>query len=279
MADNIFKWIRNVSALNDEQLKQEIDLVHQSSIKAFARALSKVRRPEVDTHTLRKGTLAEHDFADTINLLLSIGEQTITAINSNVPVSPFPYNVSTHMDVNSRIKVLTRRITVHKSEIPSGRDTSSQATHLQLRQFIGQDLAALELCFENQKDFNDYTTKHFNWKYAMCHLYIVYYRFMNDYPMFVYSGLPWTTIRNECTKWRRWLDSDEAKTLSTDNYSSSSFWKGTLPPYREAIDIDDNSIASPDSFHSIEDDGERDDNQSAQDDMILSGSIVNLNIQ
>ena len=45
----------------------------------------------------------------------------------------------------------------------------------------------------------------------MCHLYIVYYRFMNDYPMFVYSGLPWTTIRNECTKWRRWLDSDEAK--------------------------------------------------------------------
>ena len=45
--------------------------------------------------------------------------------------------------------------------------------------------------------------------------------------------------------------------------------KGALPPYRETIDNDDNSIASPDSFHSIEDDGERDDNQSAQDDMIL----------
>jgi hypothetical protein len=79
-----------------------------------------------------------------------------------------------------------------------------------LRQFIGQDLAALELCFDNQKDFNDYTTKNFNWKYAMCHLYIVYYRFLNDYPIYVYSGLPWTTICNECTKWRRWLDSDEA---------------------------------------------------------------------
>jgi hypothetical protein len=84
---------------------------------------------------------------------------------------------------------------------------------------------------------------------------------MNDYPMFVYSGLPWTTIRNECTKRRRWLDSDEAKTLSIDDYSSSSFWKGTSPPYREPIDNDDNSIASPDSFHSIEDDGERDVNQ------------------
>jgi hypothetical protein len=88
--------------------------------------------------------------------------------------------------------------------------------------------------------------------------------------MFVYSGLPWTTIRNECTKWRRW---------STDDYSSSSFWKGTLPLYRETIDIDDNSITAPDSFHSIEDDGERDDYQSTQDDMILSSSIVNLNIK
>jgi hypothetical protein len=90
---------------------------------------------------------------------------------------------------------------------------------------------------------------------------------MNDYPMFVYSGLPWTTMRNECAKWRRWLDSDEAKTLSADDYSSSSFWKGTLLPYRETIDSDDNSIASPNSFHSIEDDGERDGNQSTQDDV------------
>jgi hypothetical protein len=75
------------------------------------------------------------------------------------------------------------------------------------------------------------------------------------------------------------LDSHEAKTLSTDDYSSSSFWKGTLPPYRETIDNDDNSIASRDSFHSIEDDGERDGNQATQDDMILSDSMVLLNIK
>jgi hypothetical protein len=49
-----------------------------------------------------------------------------------------------------------------------------------------------------------------------------------------------------------------------------------MKPYRETID---NSIASPNSFHSIEDDGERDGNQSTQDDMILSDSIGNLNIQ
>jgi hypothetical protein len=47
-----------------------------------------------------------------------------------------------------------------------------------------------------------------------------------------------------------------------------------LPPYSETIDNDENSIASLDSFHSIEDDRERDGNQSTQDDMILSGSIV-----
>ncbi len=55
--------------------------------------------------------------------------------------------------------------------------------------------------------------------------------------------------------------------------------EGALPPYRETFDSDYNSIASPDSFHSIEDDGDRDGNQSTQDDMILSNSIVNLNIQ
>ncbi len=52
------------------------------------------------------------------------------------------------------------------------------------------------------------------------------------------------------------LGDDEAKALSTDNYSSISFWKGTLRRYRELIDINDNSINSPNSFHSIEDDRE-----------------------
>jgi hypothetical protein len=49
--------------------------------------------------------------------------------------------------------------------------------------------------------------------------------------------------------------------------------------YRETIDIDDNSIASPDGFHSIQDDEARDGNQSTQDGMILSSSIVTLNIK
>ena len=49
--------------------------------------------------------------------------------------------------------------------------------------------------------------------------------------------------------------------------------------YRKTIDIDDNSIVSPDTFHSIKGDEERDGNQSTQDDISLSNSIVQLNVK
>jgi hypothetical protein len=45
-----------------------------------------------------------------------------------------------------------------------------------------------------------------------------------------------------------------------------------LPPYHETIE--DNLIASTDSFHSIVDSGERDGNQYTQDDILFSNSIV-----
>ena len=63
------------------------------------------------------------------------------------------------------------------------------------------------------------------------------------------------------------------------NFEKNNEIINEVAPYRETIDIDDNSITSPDSFHSIEDDKETDGNQFTQDDMILSGSIVNLNKQ
>jgi hypothetical protein len=58
----------------------------------------------------------------------------------------------------------------------------------------------------------------------MCHLYIGYYQFLNDYPVFIYSGLPWTTIPNECNRWKKWLESDEAIGLPNSDYTSSSFF-------------------------------------------------------
>jgi hypothetical protein len=179
MTDQVFAWIKGVALLNDESLKEEINLIHQSSLKAFARALSKIQRP-TETLTLQDGILEQHPHAETINLLKSIGEHTIAAINANVPVSPVPYDVSPHMDLNTRIKVLTRRTTIHLSEIPRGKGCSP--THLQIRQFIGQDLSGLELCFETQQAFNAYTLQHFKWNSSMCCIYIAYYRFLVDIP-------------------------------------------------------------------------------------------------
>jgi hypothetical protein len=69
--------------------------------------------------------------------------------------------------------------------------------------------------------------------------------------VFIYSGLPWTTIRNECNRWKKWLDGDEARGLPTSDYTSSSFWKGALPPYR---DNQPESSESPENSHSFEDD-------------------------
>jgi hypothetical protein len=273
MADQVFVWIKKVALLNDESLKEEINLIHQSSLKAFARA---IQRTTTETLTLQDGIPEQHPHAETINLLKGIGEQTISAINAKVPVSPIPYDVSPHMDLNTRIKVFTRRITIHLSEIPRGKGCSP--AHLQIRQFIGQDLCGLERCFETQQAFNAYALQHFKWKGTMCSIYIAYYRFLVDYPMFVYSGLPWTRIRNDYAKWRRWLDSDAAQVLPTSDYTSSSFWKGTLPEYRETVGTYDESaqafIGSLDPFDSDE---EAINTQNSQ--MIISTSLAELDLQ
>jgi hypothetical protein len=116
---------------------------------------------------------------------------------------------------------------------------------------MGQDLFALESCFLTQKEFSSHTLQALTWNYTMCHLYILYYQFLNDYPVFIYSGLPWTTIRNECNRWKKWLDSDEPRGLPTSDYTSSSFWKGALPPHRENQPELSNS---PANSHSLKDD-------------------------
>ncbi|KAH6563679.1 hypothetical protein BASA50_002712 [Batrachochytrium salamandrivorans] len=279
MLHQLTDWIIRVAALNDSDLEEELKLINKNSLNAFTRALSRIRRPELDSHTYRNGTFEAHPDADTINLLLSIGETAISAINSEIPVSPVPWAVSPHMDINTRIKVLTRRIIIYKSELPTNnRANGPMPKYLQIRQFIGQDLFALEDCFSNQNDFSEYTKQAFKWDYAICHLYIGYYRFLIDYPVFVYSKLPWTRIRNECTRWRRWLDSDEARSLPTSDFTSSSFWKGILPPYRENENESEPS-ESPSSFHSFEDDADDEVEVAATgSEMVISTSLGNLNI-
>ena len=103
----ITAWIRRVAAFNDADLSEELRLINKNSFNAFTRAISRTRRPELDSHIHRNGAYEPHPHADTINLLLSIGESTLSAINSEIPVSPVPYAVSPYMYVTARIKILT----------------------------------------------------------------------------------------------------------------------------------------------------------------------------
>ena len=155
MSEHLVVWRRQVATLSDTALEEELRLINKNSINAFARAIGKIRRPEVDSHTFRSGSYEAHPHADTINLVLSIGEAALSAINLETPFSPVPYAVSPHMDISARIKVLTRRIVIYKSELPANtRSNGPMAKYRQTRQFIGQDLFALESCFLTQKEFN-----------------------------------------------------------------------------------------------------------------------------
>ncbi len=93
--------------------------------------------------------------------------------------------------------------------------------------------------------------------------------------MFLYSGLSWTRIRNDCVKWRRWLDSEAAQVLPTSDCTCSSFWKGTLPAYRETVE--ESEQASTISLDSFESDEEEINTQNSQ--MIISTSLAELNLQ
>ncbi|OAJ42325.1 hypothetical protein BDEG_25790 [Batrachochytrium dendrobatidis JEL423] len=71
MSEQLITWIRRVAALNDLDLEEELKLINKNSLNVFARVISHIHHPELDSHTYRNGT----------------------------------------------IKVLTRRITIYKSEL------------------------------------------------------------------------------------------------------------------------------------------------------------------
>ncbi|KAJ8326281.1 hypothetical protein O5D80_005043 [Batrachochytrium dendrobatidis] len=77
MPEQLITWTRRVAALNDSDLEEELNLINKNSLNAFARAIGRIRRPELDSHTYRNGTYEAHPHADTINLLVSIGVYAI----------------------------------------------------------------------------------------------------------------------------------------------------------------------------------------------------------
>ncbi|OAJ45176.1 hypothetical protein BDEG_28337 [Batrachochytrium dendrobatidis JEL423] len=69
----LITWIRRVAALNDLDLDDELKLINKNSLNVFARVISHIHHPELDSHTYRNGTYEAHPHADTIDLLVSIG--------------------------------------------------------------------------------------------------------------------------------------------------------------------------------------------------------------
>jgi hypothetical protein len=50
MSEQLTAWIRRAAALNDLDLEEELKLVNKNSLNAFARAIGRIRRPELDSH-------------------------------------------------------------------------------------------------------------------------------------------------------------------------------------------------------------------------------------
>jgi hypothetical protein len=97
-------------------------------------------------------------------------------------------------------------------------------------------------------------------------------------PCLSHSGLSWTKIRNDCVKWRRWLDSEGTKMLPIGDYTSSSFWEGTLPAYRETVGELDESEQALYSLESFESDDEEIGNPQNMP-MTISTSLAELNLE
>ena len=92
--------------------------------------------------------------------------------------------------------------------------------------------------------------------------------------MFVYSGLPWTIIRNEyVVGWTVTKQKHCPLIIIRQAHSGRELCRHIVKP----LTLTTSQLSH--QTDSIENDGERDGNQSTQDDMILSNSIVNLNIQ
>ena len=63
MSEHLVAWIRQVAALSDTALEEELKLINKNSINAFVRAIGRIRRPETDSHTFRTGIYEAHPHA------------------------------------------------------------------------------------------------------------------------------------------------------------------------------------------------------------------------
>ncbi|KAJ2993407.1 hypothetical protein HDV02_002446 [Globomyces sp. JEL0801] len=147
IGDGNYNCKLQVATLSDTALEQ---VLNQQTL--YQTIYWRIHRPKRHSHSFRGGKA--HPHAHIINILFSVGEAAISAIHSVTPAN----TVIPHMDINARIKVLTRQIVIYKSTWPThNRTNGGMAKYLQIRQLIEQDFFDLESCFTTQKEFSNYT--------------------------------------------------------------------------------------------------------------------------
>ena len=77
MSEEITAWIRRVAILNDTDMEEKFKSINKNSVNAFARAIGRIRRPELDSHTFRSRACEGHQQADTINSSISVLENLL----------------------------------------------------------------------------------------------------------------------------------------------------------------------------------------------------------
>jgi hypothetical protein len=109
MSEQLTAWIRRVAALNDSDLEEDLKLVNKNSLNAFARAIGRIRRPE----------LTEMERMKHIPMQIQSIYCFLLASLHYLPSIQKLRSALFHMesvDVKVRIKVLSRRIAIYKSE-------------------------------------------------------------------------------------------------------------------------------------------------------------------
>jgi hypothetical protein len=202
MTNKLLKWIRKCSNLPDTQLEEYLNTIHGNSINSFLQAIDKT------------STNGKRDFPAVIYDLNLAGKNvTLTLQEEGIPQSVYH---------NDNREQLTIRIKQYQSALAL--NSISNFKILLLRKHIGQDLVDIYDTFENQLEFYSYCKQQFGWEKAMYRLYSNYYQFIEDYPMFLYSGIGWTQLRNRNIELRKWLESPQANGIPIDDKSSPSFW-------------------------------------------------------
>jgi hypothetical protein len=207
MAESLQKWIRKCSELTDSNLKEYLNTIHGNSANSFLQAIEKA------SSTTKKHTNLD-DFSHIIKELDSAGKDVF----QNLEREGFPPSF-VHIKDRQR---LIQRIKEHQSALAH---PISNFKSLLFRKYIGQDLLDIYDTFDQKMEFYLYCDQKFGWEKAMFRFYSNYYHFLEDYPMFLYSGVCWTKLRNRNVEWRQWLESSTSKELSPENKASNLFWK------------------------------------------------------